>query len=71
MNDTANVSATEASDADQARLGFGNGGVPWLLMLFYLSFLVFFVWYVFEYQLPDYIEQGPGGGRIAEGISGQ
>jgi len=38
--------------------------VPWLLMIFYLSFLVFFVWYVFEYQVPDYIDQGPGGDKI-------
>lgn len=43
----------------KADLGFGKGGVPWPLMLFYLAFLVFFVWYVLEYQLPDYLGQGP------------
>lgn len=45
----------------KAELGFGKGGVPWPLMLFYLGFLVFFVWYVLEYQLPDYLNQGPVG----------
>ena len=39
--------------------GYGVGGVPWYLLLFYLAFLVFFCWYVLEYQLPDYLEKGP------------
>ncbi len=47
------------SDAQPADLGFGKGGVPWPLMLFYLSFLTFFVWYVLEYQLPDFLDQSP------------
>ena len=57
MNDV--FSEHEASDTEKADLGFGQGGVPWLLLLFYLAFLVFFVWYVLEYQLPDYLEAGP------------
>jgi hypothetical protein len=40
-------------------LGFGKGGIPWYLLALYLCFLVFFVWYALEYQLPDYLEQGP------------
>ena len=59
MNDTTPIPGTETSDARVADLGFGRGGVPWLLMLFYLSFLTFFVWYTLEFQLPDYLEQGP------------
>lgn len=48
-----------ASDREPAHIGYGTGGVPWLLLLFYLGFLVFFVWYVLEYQLPDFLQQGP------------
>lgn len=51
---------TEAGDAEQARFGYGKGGVPWYLLLFYLSFLGFFTWYALEYQLPDFLDQGPG-----------
>ena len=47
-------------DSVQLVPGFGRGGVPWYLLLFYLSFLVFFTWYVLTYQLPDFLEQGPG-----------
>ncbi len=47
------------TDADAADLGFGPGGVPWYLMVLYLGFLVFFVWYVLEYQLPDFLDQSP------------
>ena len=43
----------------KATLGYGTGGVPWYLTLLYLGFLAFFVWYALEYQLPDYLEQGP------------
>ncbi len=46
-------------DAQQALVPYGKGGVPWYLMLFYLGFLAFFVWYTLEYQLPDFLEQGP------------
>ena len=53
----SNTPATEPTDAQQADLGFGNGGVPWYLTIFYLSFVVFFVWYVLEYQLTDYLAQ--------------
>ena len=45
------------SDEAVAEIGFGHGGVPWYLLVFYLSFLCFFVWYVLEYQLPDYLAQ--------------
>ncbi len=55
----SNEAGFEQTDTSEAQLGFGKGGVPWYLMLFYLSFLVFFAWYVLEYQLPDYLEQGP------------
>jgi hypothetical protein len=49
----------EQSDRETAQLGFGKGGVPWALMLFYLAFLAFFAWYALEYQLPDFMEEGP------------
>ena len=52
----------EESDSQQKVFGYGRGGVPWYLLLFYLSFLTLFVWYVLEYQLPDYMVQGPGRG---------
>lgn len=42
-------------DRKPFRPGFGSGGVPWYLMVLYLAFLVFFTWYVLEYQLPDYL----------------
>lgn len=48
----------DATDARPARLGFGDGGVPWYLLLIYLGFLTFFTWYTLEYQLPDYLERG-------------
>jgi hypothetical protein len=54
--------SAEATDSEQKVFGFGTGGVPWYLLLFYLSFLTFFVWYVLEFQLPDYLYQGPGQG---------
>jgi len=54
------------TDVEQADLGFGRGGVPWPLMLLYLSFLVFFVWYVLEYQLPDFLNQSPLPADVAE-----
>ncbi len=57
MNPT--IPSHEPGDAEAQKFGYGKGGVPWLLLLFYLSFLTFFVWYVLEYQLPDYLEQGP------------
>ena len=46
----------DTTDAEQAHLGFGDGGVPWLLVLLYLSFLTFFTWYALEYQLPNFLE---------------
>jgi hypothetical protein len=52
--------ALEPADARQERFEYGHGGVPWYLLLLYLAFLAFFTWYVLEYQLPDYLKQGPG-----------
>ncbi len=51
--------SAEETDAQQQTMDFGEGGVPWFLLAFYLSFLVFFTWYTLEYQLPDFQEQGP------------
>jgi hypothetical protein len=50
---------SEKLDRDAFKPGYGTGGVPWYLMVGYLSFLVFFTWYVLEHQLPDYLDQGP------------
>jgi len=47
----------DTTDSKKAELGFGPGGVPWLLLLFYLSFLAFFTWYAVEYQLPDFLNR--------------
>lgn len=49
----------EPGDCEVLEPGFGKGGVPWLLLALYLGFLVFFTWYVLEFQLPDYLEKGP------------
>jgi len=49
----------EETDSRKQEIGFGDGGVPWYLLLFYVGFLVFFTWYVLEYQLPDFADQGP------------
>ncbi len=54
------VDTEEPTDAQSIHPGYGDGGVPWFLLLLYLSFLVFFTWYVLELQLPDFLEQGPG-----------
>lgn len=48
------------SDDTQQEFGYGDGGVPWYLLLYYLGFLVFFTWYVLEYQLPQFLDEGPG-----------
>ena len=47
-------------DAAQLEPGFGHGGVPWYLLLLYLGFLTFFTWYTLTYQLPDFLDDGPG-----------
>ncbi len=54
------VDPVEPEDESAFEPGYGHGGVPWYLLLFYLSFLVFFTWYTLEYQLPDFLNQGPG-----------
>lgn len=61
MSDAIEPHATdqEVLDREAFEPGFGKGGVPWYLLAFYLAFLVFFVWYALEYQLPDYLQQGP------------
>ena len=46
-------------DAVRQEFEYGGGGVPWYLLLGYLAFLAFFTWYTLEYQLPDFIDQGP------------
>jgi hypothetical protein len=46
-------------DGEAFHPGYGQGGVPWYLLALYIAFLMFFAWYVIEYQLPDYLEQGP------------
>lgn len=55
-------------DSEQQEIGFGHGGVPWPLLLFYLSFLAFFAWYALEYQLPEFMEHGPVENTQAESV---
>ena len=58
-------------DSQAADLGFGKGvECPGILLIFYLSFLVFFVWYTLEYQLPDYLEQSETGTGTIEDLRG-
>jgi hypothetical protein len=59
---------SKSLDREPFEPGYGTGGVPWYLMVGYLAFLVFFTWYVLEYQLPDYLRQGPtpGGGEAVQ-----
>ncbi len=52
-------SVPDPRDDEQQAFGFGKGGVPLPLLLFYLSFLVFFVWYTLEFQLPEFLDHGP------------
>jgi len=49
----------ELADEQQAEFNYGKGGVPWYLLLFYICFLSFFTYYVLEFQLPDFLKQGP------------
>jgi hypothetical protein len=53
--------AHEPGDELPAELHYDKGGVPWYLLVYYLAFLTFFTWYVLEYQLPEFLEEGPGG----------
>ena len=61
LHTNVNTGSADSERVDGAKFdpGFGPGGVPLLLLLFYLSFLVFFTWYVLEYQLPEFLKQGP------------
>lgn len=62
MNDaphSSSTAGTEQTDTERYDPGFGEGGVPWLLLLLYLSFLCFFTWYTLEFQLPDFLTQSP------------
>ena len=63
-------SRTSEAAGERVELGYGEGGVPWPLLLFYLSFLVFFTWYVLEFQLPDFLQQGPGVSQEAPAEAG-
>lgn len=49
----------EQTDSTRQTFNYGTGGVPWYLLLVYLSFLVFFTWYTLEFQLPDFLDDGP------------
>lgn len=55
----------EQSDARRQLYSYGEGGVPFVLLLLYLSFLVFFTWYTLAYQVPDYFERSDGGAWAA------
>jgi hypothetical protein len=59
----------EETDSQQKVFDYDNGGVPWYLLLFYLSYLVLLTFYALEYQLPDFLEQGPGAGGEPDVIS--
>ena len=52
----------EETDSEQKVFAYDSGGVPWYLLLLYLGFLVFFTMYVLDFQLPDFLNQGPGQG---------
>jgi hypothetical protein len=54
--------SAEETDSEQKVFAFDSGGVPWYLLLLYLGFLVFFTMYVLDFQLPDFLNQGPGQG---------
>lgn len=49
----------EELDRVKQDMGFGDGGVPWLLLLGYLTFLAFFTWYTTTHQLTDFEKNGP------------
>ncbi len=51
----------EVTDSKRHEFGFGEGGVPWFLLLGYLSFLGFFTWYVVTFQLADFAKHSPFG----------
>lgn len=57
--------APEDKDARQLQPGYGRGGVPMFLLILYLGFLTFFTWYTLTYQLPDFLNQGPGQAKSA------
>lgn len=59
----------EDTDAQQKVFQYDNGGVPWYLLLFYLAYLVLLTFYSLEYQLPDFLNQGPGAGGEPDVIS--
>ncbi len=52
----------EETDSEQKVFAFDTGGVPWYLLLIYVGYLVFFAMYVLDFQLPDFLNQGPGQG---------
>lgn len=54
-----NKDIVHAEGNEQFKPGYGKGGVPWYLLLYYVAFLVFFTWYTLEFQLPDLMEDSP------------
>lgn len=66
MSDTPPTTDVEPEDTQAFEPGYGHGGVPWILLTFYLAFLVFFTWYVLNFQLPDFLDQGPGQAQVQE-----
>ena len=55
----------ELSDEERVEFGYGKGGVPWYLLLYYLGFLTLFTWYVLEFQLPAFLQNSPGGDAVS------
>lgn len=64
MSEQRNTS--EVTDSRRHDFRFGEGGVPWFLLLGYLSFLIFFTWYVLTYQVTDFVKHGSLGPAAAE-----
>lgn len=62
--------AAPVQHEEEVALGYGTGGVPWYLLAIYIAFLVFFTVYVLDYQLPDFLRQGPGV-KNASALQGQ
>ncbi len=54
------AASPEPADSRPAVFGYGPGGVPWYLLLLYIGFLVFFAWYVLDFQVTSYFENPTG-----------
>ncbi len=57
----SDLTTHEVADEEPVNFGYGKGGVPWYLLLYYLAFLSLFTWYVLEFQLPGFIDESPVG----------